>query len=166
MSDLKGGKVALFLEEKFSEPVQDHSHWKNKKIRSKRKRIHLGDAQPVPGTNAGVYLWESGSRKHQYVGSTVNQSTRFFSHVHGFTEDSAKKTQPMHKWVKKQKNQHSCRWQPIYSSPNFLELFILSHPGYELSPEELLTLKLATEIYPRILEQELFDHYSPLGPRY
>ena len=26
MSDLKGGEVALFLEEKFSEPVQDHSH--------------------------------------------------------------------------------------------------------------------------------------------
>ena len=160
MSDLKGSEVALFLEEKFHEPLKDHSHWKRKKIRSKRKRIHLGDAQPAPGTDAGVYLWECGSRKHQYVGSTINQSNRFFSHVHGFTDNSAKKTQAMHKWVKKHKNAHLCRWQPLYNTPNFLELFIQSHPGYELSAEELLILKLATEIYPRILEQELFDHYA------
>lgn len=68
----------------------------------------------------------------------------------------------MHKWVKKHKNQSSCQWQPIYNTPNFLRLFIRSHLGYELNPEELLTLKLATEIYPRILEQALFDHYSQI----
>jgi len=39
------------------------------------------------------------------------------------------------------------RWQPLYSTPNFLELFIQSYPGYELSAEELLTLKLASQSF-------------------
>ena len=66
----------------------------------------------------------------------------------------------MHLWVKKHKRWRTCQWQELYGSPNYLLLFIQSHPGYELNPLELIVLKLATELVPRILEQELFNHYS------
>jgi hypothetical protein len=39
MSDLKGSDVALFLEEKFNEPLKDHSHWKRKKSDLKGKEF-------------------------------------------------------------------------------------------------------------------------------
>ena len=112
---------------------------------------------PFVTNDAGVYVWSVGVERKQYVGSTINQYTRFCDHVSCFTGDTGKKGCSMHKWVLRTKSLHLCYWHRVYNCFNFYLEFIALNPTYALSLNEIWALKFLTELFPRLLEETLLN---------